>query len=504
MTNNDLQQGVACTACGGAGMDHRCKESCKKCSPVGMKTERVTLEITHPSPNTLSQWAWGLIVGRYCESVRVVSDDERQAPPTTKPATTENDYVPPAPVSRPAETRQTQAERVGGGWWFPKCDKPSAPPPPPPAPPRVHPGSGVFDASGDEVPWEGVVATLTAERDAAIREWEQSRERYRHCRDVNASVCDERDVLKASVAELESQLESVACRAATAETALEAASGGVWHCARTSPPPIGEFKLCRWVTTVCGNRQVSYGEGARRPDGMWGRSSRVEMIPPEQWQDLPAGPSVGRQRWEIEAASSEPISKPPQGILAERIAEVLLREDSLLETVNRLEAMSQDPGQAVVWEEFNDATGGAAQAASGNIPETPEGSTQAASGGGQVSERRTPDETLISALRILARDIQSGDGCANACLLEAAQRLEELVEERRWISVGERLPPTDAEVLFTCEIDGSFIGVYMGTSAGRMNDIGSAVIMDLDGDGDWVPCTHWKPQPLPPGPEGDA
>jgi hypothetical protein len=36
----------------------------------------------------------------------------------------------------------------------------------------------------------------------------------------------ERDALQARVAELESQLESVACRAATAETALEAASGG--------------------------------------------------------------------------------------------------------------------------------------------------------------------------------------------------------------------------------------------------------------------------------------
>jgi hypothetical protein len=53
-----------------------------------------------------------------------------------------------------------------------------------------------------------------------------------------------------------------------------------------------------------------------------------------------------------------------------------------------------------------------------------------------VSERRTPDATLIEAVRILARDIQSGDGCANACLLEAATRLEELVEERRkWCTV---------------------------------------------------------------------
>jgi hypothetical protein len=90
----------------------------------------------------------------------------------------------------------------------------------------------------------------------------------------------------------------------------------------------------------------------------------------------------------------------------------------------------------------------------------------------------------------------------NPVIQWAASEIARLREERRWVPVEERLPPTDAEVLFTCEIEGSFIGVYMGTSAGRMNDIGSAVIMDLDGDGDWVPCTHWMP--LPPGPEGDG
>lgn len=51
-----------------------------------------------------------------------------------------------------------------------------------------------------------------------------------------------------------------------------------------------------------------------------------------------------------------------------------------------------------------------------------------------MSERRTDDATLIAAVRILARDIESGDGCANACLLEVASRLAELVEERRSIT----------------------------------------------------------------------
>jgi hypothetical protein len=94
------------------------------------------------------------------------------------------------------------------------------------------------------------------------------------------------------------------------EAAPAASGGGVWHCARTSPPPIGDFKLCRWVTTVCGNRQVSYGEGARRADGMWGRSNRVEVIPPEQWQDLPASPSAGCERWESQAASGGGEGEP--------------------------------------------------------------------------------------------------------------------------------------------------------------------------------------------------
>jgi hypothetical protein len=39
---------------------------------------------------------------------------------------------------------------------------------------------------------------------------------------------------------------------------------------------------------------------------------------------------------------------------------------------------------------------------------------------------KTDTPTLIRALRILAQDIQSGDGVANAAIAEAADRLEEL------------------------------------------------------------------------------
>ena len=56
------------------------------------------------------------------------------------------------------------------------------------------------------------------------------------------------------------------------------------------------------------------------------------------------------------------------------------------------------------------------------------------------SERRTDDATLIAAVRILSRTIQTDDGVIPACLSEAASRLAELVEERRWSPVGERVP----------------------------------------------------------------
>ena len=45
-------------------------------------------------------------------------------------------------------------------------------------------------------------------------------------------------------------------------------------------------------------------------------------------------------------------------------------------------------------------------------------------------------KTLASALDILARDIQSEDGIANAAIAEAAQRLRDL----DWIPTQDRLP----------------------------------------------------------------
>jgi len=42
--------------------------------------------------------------------------------------------------------------------------------------------------------------------------------------------------------------------------------------------------------------------------------------------------------------------------------------------------------------------------------------------------KKTDTKTLIEALRILVRDIQSDDGIANACIAEAADRIDELTQ----------------------------------------------------------------------------
>ena len=40
--------------------------------------------------------------------------------------------------------------------------------------------------------------------------------------------------------------------------------------------------------------------------------------------------------------------------------------------------------------------------------------------------KKNNSKTLIKALRILSDDVQSDDGVANACIAEAADRIEEL------------------------------------------------------------------------------
>ena len=106
-----------------------------------------------------------------------------------------------------------------------------------------------------------------------------------------------------------------------------------------------------------------------------------------------------------------------------------------------------------------------------------------------MGERRTDDATLIEAVRILSRTIQTEDGVIPACLAEAANRLETMVEERRWIPVGERLP-TDEKWLDVAGLWGDSVGWYGDDEFHSVEDIFESAV------------THWRKRG--PGPEGVA
>lgn len=56
---------------------------------------------------------------------------------------------------------------------------------------------------------------------------------------------------------------------------------------------------------------------------------------------------------------------------------------------------------------------------------------------------KTPTPTIIKALEVLAHDVQSEDGVANACLHEAAARMREMHDEiERLREIVNKLPKT--------------------------------------------------------------
>jgi hypothetical protein len=114
-----------------------------------------------------------------------------------------------------------------------------------------------------------------------------------------------------------------------------------------------------------------------------------------------------------------------------------------------------------------------------------------------VSDRRTTDATLIEAVRILSRTIKTADGVIPACLAEVATRLAELVEERRWVPVGERLPTVQGDDVLTAR--GPWEDGGYSISRGWWN---GECWMSYASDRDIPPVAFWMP--LPPGPEGDG
>lgn len=58
---------------------------------------------------------------------------------------------------------------------------------------------------------------------------------------------------------------------------------------------------------------------------------------------------------------------------------------------------------------------------------------------------RSDTKTIIGTLEILAHDIQTDDGVANSCLMEAAQRLRELSE---WRPIDEKTTKLPENMFF--------------------------------------------------------
>jgi hypothetical protein len=103
-----------------------------------------------------------------------------------------------------------------------------------------------------------------------------------------------------------------------------------------------------------------------------------------------------------------------------------------------------------------------------------------------MSDRRTPDAKLIEAGIILARTY-TRDDMAQSMLTRLATRLAELVEERRWVPVGKRLPE-DEEWVDVAGDWGDFVGWY--------DSVGWHNLLDDPIPGE---VTHWKKRT--PGPE---
>ena len=124
-----------------------------------------------------------------------------------------------------------------------------------------------------------------------------------------------------------------------------------------------------------------------------------------------------------------------------------------------------------------------------------------------VDERRGYEETMqatgditdiVTVLRgvaFAAISPQAGDSASllHYCVTHAADEIERLREERRWIPVAERLPEEGEPVLWHNPAD-AFCHAVVGRRDGDDIDWGGDLTINLARS-----VTHW--QPLPPPPE---
>jgi hypothetical protein len=159
----------------------------------GLRTERVTLEFELERGSPPSEWPWIYILSRSDalkmrpgESVRVVEDDR----PSVMDEDGDRIEMSWSELANQLKEERDKARKA--------CDNMLA----------------LANAHGDSV------KSITAERDAAIRERDEARQVAQTFESLCLGEQARNKVLRARVAELESQSESVADRAATAETAL--------------------------------------------------------------------------------------------------------------------------------------------------------------------------------------------------------------------------------------------------------------------------------------------
>lgn len=196
----------------------------------GLRTELVTLEVTHRFEDPIARVLLGAldsVLSGQGESVFVMDGsceitkltDERDAAIRERDEAIAEPFVEPAKCS-PAvsETGETQSglrtERVTlevthsvpvASWDWTNILE------------TYRPGESVRVVDDQREAQRGIIDTLTRLNDAAIRERDESKQRADRDAVKCIALADKVIGLKARVASLESQLESVACRAATAE-----------------------------------------------------------------------------------------------------------------------------------------------------------------------------------------------------------------------------------------------------------------------------------------------